>query len=131
MRASPATAGAPNAEAEDTNARSDHDVHRTFQPNGFSSAADGNFVAVAPTFLTPAQALELTSIGTLFAFIVVAGGVIGLRIREPKRPRLFKCTGYPVTSLLTIGAWVALMLGLSLPTGRVSWSGWRWDCRCT
>jgi basic amino acid/polyamine antiporter, APA family len=72
----------------------------------------GIFVAVAPTFLTPAQALELTSIGTLFAFIVVAAGVIALRIREPNRPRTFRCPGYPATPLLAIAACVALMLGL-------------------
>ncbi|MBC8131696.1 MAG: amino acid permease [Deltaproteobacteria bacterium] len=72
----------------------------------------GAFVAVAPTFLTPAQALELTSIGTLFAFIVVAVGVIALRVREPSRHRPFRCPGYPVTPLATIAACLALMLGL-------------------
>jgi APA family basic amino acid/polyamine antiporter len=72
----------------------------------------GIFVAVAPTFLTPGQALELTSIGTLFAFIVVASGVIALRIREPERPRPFRCPGYPVTPVLAIAACLALMLGL-------------------
>ena len=60
--------------------------------------------AVAPTFLTPTQALELTSIGTLFAFIVVAGGVIALRIREPDRHRPFRCPGYPVTPILAIAS---------------------------
>jgi APA family basic amino acid/polyamine antiporter len=72
----------------------------------------GIFVACAPTFLTPAQALELTSIGTLFAFIVVAAGVIALRIREPDRPRTFRCPGYPLTPILAIAACVTLMLGL-------------------
>ena len=72
----------------------------------------GVFVAVAPTFLTPSQALELTSIGTLFAFVVVAGGVIALRIREPHRPRPFRCPGYPATPVLAIAACAALMLGL-------------------
>ena len=72
----------------------------------------GAFVAVASSVLTPAQALELTSIGTLFAFVVVAGGVIALRIREPQRPRPFRCLGYPFTPVASIVTSFALMLGL-------------------
>ena len=72
----------------------------------------GLFVAVASSVLTPAQALELTSIGTLFAFIVVAGGVIALRVREPERPRSFRCIGYPFTPVASIVTSFALMLGL-------------------
>jgi APA family basic amino acid/polyamine antiporter len=87
-------------------------VHGRRRTPVFGTVVTGIFVAVAPTFLTPAQALELTSIGTLFAFMVVAGGVIALRIREPERPRPFRCPGYPVTPLLAIGACLALMLGL-------------------
>ena len=87
-------------------------VHGRRRTPVVGTVVTGVFVAVAPTFLTPAQALELTSIGTLFAFIVVAGGVIALRIREPARPRPFRCPGYPVTPVLAIAACVALMLGL-------------------
>jgi len=72
----------------------------------------GLFVAVASSVLTPAQALELTSIGTLFAFIVVAGGVIALRIREPDRPRPFRCIGYPFTPIASMLTSFVLMLGL-------------------
>ena len=78
----------------------------------FGTIITGVFVAVMPTLLTPAQALELTSIGTLFAFIVVAGGVIALRRSEPDRPRPFRCPGYPWTPLASIAASFGLMLGL-------------------
>jgi APA family basic amino acid/polyamine antiporter len=78
----------------------------------FGTVLTGVFVAVMPTLLTPAQALELTSIGTLFAFIVVAGGVIALRIREPHRPRPFRCPGYPFTPVASIVTSFVLMLGL-------------------
>jgi APA family basic amino acid/polyamine antiporter len=78
----------------------------------FGTVVTGAFVAVMPSLLTPSQALELTSIGTLFAFIVVAGGVLALRLREPERPRPFRCPGYPWTPLLSIAASVGLMLGL-------------------
>jgi APA family basic amino acid/polyamine antiporter len=72
----------------------------------------GFFVALAPTFLTESQALELTSIGTLFAFIIVAAGVIAYRIRAPDLHRPFRCPGYPVTPVLAILCCLALMLGL-------------------
>jgi basic amino acid/polyamine antiporter, APA family len=72
----------------------------------------GFFVAIAPTFLTESQALELTSIGTLFAFIIVAAGVIAYRIREPDLHRPFRCPGYPFTPVLAILCCLALMLGL-------------------
>ena len=72
----------------------------------------GAFVAVASSVLTPSQALELTSIGTLFAFIVVAGGVMALRVREPDRPRPFRCVGYPVTPIASMATSFVLMLGL-------------------
>jgi basic amino acid/polyamine antiporter, APA family len=45
---------------------------------------------------------EMTSIGTLVAFLVVSVGVIVLRRTAPDLPRGFKVPGYPVTPLLSI-----------------------------
>lgn len=45
---------------------------------------------------------EMTSIGTLVAFLVVSVGVIILRRREPDLPRGFKVPGYPVVPILSI-----------------------------
>jgi basic amino acid/polyamine antiporter, APA family len=45
---------------------------------------------------------EMTSIGTLVAFITVSIGVIVLRQRQPELPRSFKVPGYPVTPILAI-----------------------------
>ena len=45
---------------------------------------------------------EMTSIGTLVAFIVVSIGVIVLRQRAPDLPRGFKVPLYPITPLLAI-----------------------------
>jgi APA family basic amino acid/polyamine antiporter len=42
----------------------------------------------------------------------VAAGVIALRIREPERPRPFRCPGYPLTPILAILSCAGLMLGL-------------------
>jgi APA family basic amino acid/polyamine antiporter len=45
---------------------------------------------------------EMTSIGTLVAFLVVSIGVIVLRRTSPDLPRGFKVPGYPVTPILSI-----------------------------
>ena len=60
-------------------------VHPRFRTPAFGTILTGLFVALAPTFITQDQALELTSIGTLFAFLLVSLGVIALRVREPER----------------------------------------------
>ncbi|WUJ70549.1 amino acid permease [Kribbella soli] len=45
---------------------------------------------------------EMTSIGTLVAFLVVSIGVMVLRRTHPELPRGFKVPGYPVTPVLSI-----------------------------
>ena len=45
---------------------------------------------------------EMTSIGTLVAFLVVSIGVMVLRRTQPDLPRGFKVPGYPVTPILSI-----------------------------
>lgn len=87
-------------------------VHRRFRTPAFGTVLTGVFVGVSPTLLTQDQALELTSIGTLFAFLLVALGVIALRVREPDRPRPFRCPGYPVTPIAAALACLWLMRGL-------------------
>jgi APA family basic amino acid/polyamine antiporter len=87
-------------------------VHPRFRTPAFSTIVTGTCVALAPTFMTQSQALELTSIGTLFAFIVVACGVIALRIREPQRARPFRVPWYPFTPMAAIGFCLWLMAGL-------------------
>ena len=87
-------------------------IHPRFRTPHRGTILTGVFVGLAPTFITQSQALELTSIGTLFAFIVVAVGVIALRVREPERARPFRCPGYPVTPVLAIVSCAGLMWGL-------------------
>jgi APA family basic amino acid/polyamine antiporter len=45
---------------------------------------------------------EMTSIGTLVAFLIVSVGVIVLRRTAPDLPRGFRVPGYPVTPILAI-----------------------------
>ncbi len=55
---------------------------------------------------------EMTSIGTLVAFITVAIGVMVLRQRNPDLPRSFKVPLYPVTPILAIlgSVWIITSL---------------------
>lgn len=74
--------------------------------------------------LLPIQFLaELTSIGTLFAFLVVSIGVMVLRRREPDLPRGFTVPGYPVTPILAIigCGWIIKDLR---PITLVAFAGW-------
>ena len=60
--------------------------------------------------------MELTNIGTLFAFVLVSIGVIVLRIREPERKRHFRVPGSPLTPLIAVGACGFLMFQLPMVT---------------
>jgi APA family basic amino acid/polyamine antiporter len=59
---------------------------------------------------------DLANIGTLFAFIVVAAGVVVLRKRQPERPRGFRMPGVPWLPGLSILFCLILMLSLPLQT---------------
>ncbi|MFJ9692924.1 amino acid permease [Kitasatospora sp. NPDC101183] len=61
---------------------------------------------------------DITSLGTLVAFSVVAVGVIILRRTQPNLPRGFKVPGYPVVPLISIGFCVYLITGLHADTFR-------------
>jgi APA family basic amino acid/polyamine antiporter len=87
-------------------------IHPRFRTPYVGTIIAGTVVSIAPSFLTESQALELTNIGTLFAFVLVSLGVIVLRMREPERHRPFKVPGYPVTPLLAAGCCILLMAGL-------------------
>ncbi|GAB19926.1 putative amino acid transporter [Gordonia effusa NBRC 100432] len=73
-------------------------------------------VAVVAGFFPINKLEEMVNVGTLFAFVVVAGGVIVLRKTRPDLPRGFKVPGGPVLPVLAIIACVWLMLNLTALT---------------
>jgi len=87
-------------------------IHPKHQTPHVSTWVTGMLVAVLCSVLTPDQAIGLTNIGTLFAFILVSIGVIVLRKRNPDAPRPFKVPLYPLTPILSALACLALILGL-------------------
>ena len=64
-------------------------VHPRFRTPHVTTILTGVFVAAFAGFMDINEAVELTNIGTLFAFILVGIGIIILRSKEPERPRPF------------------------------------------
>ena len=60
--------------------------------------------------------IDMVSIGTLVAFMVVSAGVMILRNTMPQLTRSFKVPGYPVTPLLSIAACLWILSGLHVVT---------------
>ena len=87
-------------------------VHPRFQTPHVSTWITGIAVAIGCSLMTPDQAIGLTNIGTLFAFILVALGVIVLRVRAPQMHRPFKVPLYPLTPILAALACLGLVVGL-------------------
>ena len=59
---------------------------------------------------------EMTSIGTLVAFLIVSIGVMVLRRTAPNLPRGFKVPGYPVTPILSIAGCIWIITDLRAVT---------------
>ena len=65
-------------------------IHPRYKTPSFSTILTGFFVAIPILFLDLNWALSLTSIGTLFAFVLVCGGVLVLQSRTDKPASKFK-----------------------------------------
>jgi APA family basic amino acid/polyamine antiporter len=77
-----------------------------------STIVTGVVVAAISAFVPLSDLAELVNIGTLFAFVLVAIGVLVLRRTRPDLPRAFRCPGVPVVPVLAVLASVYLMLNL-------------------
>jgi APA family basic amino acid/polyamine antiporter len=65
-------------------------LHPKYRTPHVTTILTGVFVAFFAAFANINEVIELTNIGTLFAFVLVAIGVMVLRIREPERHRPFR-----------------------------------------
>jgi len=63
------------------------EIHPRFQTPGFSTIITGIIVAIPSLFVSSSLMTDLTSIGTLFAFAIVCGGVLMLPRREKTNGR--------------------------------------------
>src|ERR1700678_1066003 len=89
-------------------------VHPRFRTPDFSTWVAGFVVGVPAGLLDIGTLADLSNIGTLFAFALVAGGVLILRFREPERPRAFKAPGGLLAPIVTILTCLLLMAGLPI-----------------
>jgi APA family basic amino acid/polyamine antiporter len=87
-------------------------VHPKFKTPHVTTIVTGVVVALGAAFAPIGVVLELTNIGTLFAFVLVALGIIVLRKREPDRPRPFRTPWVPVLPLVSVAFCLYLMLNL-------------------
>ncbi len=87
-------------------------VHPRFRTPHVTTILTGVAVGVCAMFTNIEEMVDLTNIGTLFAFILVCIGVWVLRRREPNRPRAFKTPWVPLIPIVGVLSCVVLMFSL-------------------
>ncbi len=98
-------------------------VHPKYRTPYVTTILTGLIVGITAMFTTIDEMVDLTNIGTLFAFMLVCAGIIILRKKEPDRPRSFRTPWVPLIPLLGIAACLYLVLGLPWITW-VRFAGW-------
>ncbi|MEV7084591.1 amino acid permease [Streptomyces sp. NPDC093085] len=91
-------------------------VHPKFATPYRSTLLLGVIVAIVAGFTSIEELAELVNIGTLFAFVVVALGVIILRRKRPDLPRSFRVPLVPWVPIASVLASLWLMINLPAET---------------
>ena len=89
------------------------DIHPKFRTPWKSTILTGVFVAAMAGFIPLSILAEMTSIGTLFAFVIVCGAVLIMRRTNPNAKRPFRAPLVPLIPIL--GILTCLLLMFSLP----------------
>lgn len=92
------------------------EVHPKFQTPFKSTYLFAVFVGLFAAFVPGRIVGEMTSIGTLFAFILVCFGIIILRKKMPDFPRSFRTPLVPLVPLLGVATCLFMMVFLPLDT---------------
>ncbi len=87
-------------------------VHPRFRTPYVTTILTGVAVGVCAMFTSIDEMVDLTNIGTLFAFTLVCIGILILRSRDPGRPRAFRTPWVPLVPILGVSSCLYLMLGL-------------------
>ncbi len=101
-------------------------IHPRFRTPHVTTILTGVIVAGVSAVTNIQEMVDLTNIGTLFAFMLVSAGVIVLRYRDPERRRPFRTPlvpWIPILSILTCGyliwylpriTWIRFVLWLAV-----------------
>jgi len=92
------------------------DVHPKFRTPAKNNLLFMLFVSLFAAFVPARIVGEMTSIGTLFAFILVCIGVMIMRAKMPEAPRAFRTPFVPLVPILGILTCLFMMVFLPLDT---------------
>ena len=87
-------------------------VHKKYRTPHVTTIITGVAVASFASIANINEVVELTNIGTLFAFVLVSLGIIVLRRTDPDRPRPFRTPLVPWVPLAAIVCCTYLMIEL-------------------
>jgi len=93
------------------------DVHPKYRTPWKSNLVFFAFVGSFAAFIPEDVVGDMTSIGTLFAFVLVCIGVWVMRVRDPDAPRQFRVPWVPVVSTLGVAFNTLMIFGLG-------WTNW-------
>jgi APA family basic amino acid/polyamine antiporter len=93
------------------------DVHKKYRTPYKSNILFFVFVGIFASFVPQDIVGDMTSIGTLFAFMLVCAGVWIMRVKSPELPRQFKTPMVPLVPILGILVCGAMVFGLG-------WANW-------
>jgi len=98
-------------------------VHPKYRTPHISTIITGVFVASFAAVASIDEMVDLTNIGTLFAFILVCAGIIVLRVKDPGRERPFRVPFGLVIPVLGIISCLYLIYYLP-PTSWLRFAAW-------
>ncbi len=101
-------------------------IHPKFRTPSFSTILTGFVVAIPALFMNLTEVTDLTSIGTLFAFVLVCGGVLVLQqnpeIREQRKFKIPYLNGrYYVPAIFAV---IALVIVIYYPETLTAFFSW-------
>jgi APA family basic amino acid/polyamine antiporter len=89
-------------------------VHKRFRTPHVATFVAGVFVGIPAGIFDIGTLADLSNIGTLFAFALVAFAVLILRKSQPDRPRGFRVPLVPLVPILSVASCLILMASLTL-----------------
>ncbi|WP_069657875.1 amino acid permease [Arcticibacter eurypsychrophilus] len=98
-------------------------IHPKYKTPGFSTIVTGFVVAIPALFMNLTEVTDLTSIGTLFAFVLVCGGVLIMEKDMEQKPGRFKIP-YISSRYIVPGLFIAVIAVFHKPIfGLLSYTG--------